>query len=85
LETQSEEHKSSAPEQISKIFAIVMVVLYFGLGTTIIFKAPDIRSNIPLFQNTSVSYIQAFGIITVCYGLFRGYKAYRLYFSRSES
>jgi hypothetical protein len=84
LETNSEDKRLSAPEQISKIFAIVMVVLYFGLGTTIIFKAPDIRNYIPLFQNTPVSYIQALGIITLCYGLFRGYKVYRHYYSESE-
>ena len=32
--------QASAAAQITKIFAIVMVVLYFGIGTTIIFSAP---------------------------------------------
>jgi hypothetical protein len=63
---------------VSKGFGIVMVILYVFLGITIIFKAVDIGS-IP--QN----YARVFGVMLILYGIFRGYKLYSRYFSKSES
>jgi hypothetical protein len=57
-------------------FGIVMVVLYVGLGTTIIFKAARIPNVPPL-------YAQLFGIFLIFYGLFRGYNVYRKYFGNT--
>jgi hypothetical protein len=51
-------------------FAIVMVVLYIALGTTIIFKAAQIPNVPPL-------YAQIFGFVLILYGIFRGYNVYR--------
>lgn len=50
-----------------------MVVLYFVLGTTIIFRAPAMR-NIP------ERYAIAFGVLLIAYGFYRAYKLYRRYF-----
>ena len=50
-----------------------MVVLYFVLGTTIIFRAPTMR-NIP------ERYAIAFGVLLIAYGFYRAYKLYRRYF-----
>ena len=60
-------------DTIGKIFGIIMVVLYFILGTTFIFYAPE---EIP------ATYAKAFGALLYAYGLFRAYKVYRKYFSR---
>lgn len=60
-------------EAIGKVFGIIMVVLYFILGTTFIFFAPE---RIPK------EYAVTFGIILYSYGVFRGFKYYRKYFSR---
>ena len=62
----------------------MMVVLYFGIGATIIFYTTEIKNYIPLFQHTPDSYLMALGVITICYGLFRGYKVYRQNDSESE-
>ena len=58
---------------VSKSFGILMVVLYFILGTTIIFRAPQMR-NIP------ERYAIGFGVFLILYGIFRAYKLYRKYF-----
>ena len=63
----------TAADAIGKGFGIIMVVLYFILGTTFIFFAPE---RIPR------EYAVIFGIILYFYGMFRGYKYYRKYFSR---
>ena len=60
-------------EAIGKAFGIIMVVLYFILGTTFIFFAPE---RIP------EQYAKPFGIVLFIYGFFRGYKYYRKYFAR---
>jgi hypothetical protein len=60
-------------DAIGKAFGIIMVVLYFILGTTFIFFAPE---RIP------AQYAKPFGIILFIYGFFRGYKYYRKYFAR---
>lgn len=60
-------------DTIGKAFGIIMVVLYFILGTTFIFFAPD---EIP------DEYAKPFGIILYAYGIFRGYKYYRKFFSK---
>lgn len=54
-----------------------MVVLYIGLGTTIIFKAAQVP-NIPTL------YAQIFGVLLIVYGIFRGYMAYQKYSSGSN-
>lgn len=59
-------------DAIGKVFGIIMVVLYFILGTTFIFYAPE---RIP------EQYATPFGILLFAYGFFRGYKYYRKYFS----
>ena len=61
-------------ESIGKIFGIIMVVLYFILGTTFIFYIPEER--IP------EQYANPFGLLLYAYGLFRAYKYYRKYFAR---
>jgi hypothetical protein len=55
-----------------------MVVLYIGLGTTIIFKAAQVPNVPPL-------YAQIFGVLLIVYGIFRGYNAYQKYFSEQDS
>ena len=60
-------------ETIGKVFGIIMVVLYFILGTTFIFYTPE---KIP------EQYAKPFGIILYAYGLFRAYKYYRKFFAR---
>ena len=60
-------------DQVSRVFGIIMVVLYLVLGTTIIFKA-HLMSNIP--ENTA----RMFGVVLILYGLFRAYKVYLRYF-----
>lgn len=59
-------------ETIGKVFGIIMVVLYFILGTTFIFYAPD---RIP------EQYAKPFGILLYAYGVYRAYKYYRKYFA----
>lgn len=71
------ERKLSANELIAMSFGIIMVVLYFVIGTTIIFKAPELR-DIP------EPYALIFGIFLIFYGFIRAYKVYRKYFSSSE-
>lgn len=61
-------------DAIGKVFGIIMVVLYFILGTTFIFYAEQFQ--IP------ESYAKPFGVLLYAYGLFRAYKLYRKYFSR---
>ena len=61
-------------EAIGKVFGIIMVVLYFILGTTFIFFIPDDR--IPS------QYTKPFGILMLIYGVYRAYKYYRKYFAR---
>ena len=62
-----------ATDAIGKVFGIIMVVLYFILGTTFIFYAPE---QIP------ETYSKPFGFLLYAYGLFRAYKLYRKYFAR---
>lgn len=59
-------------QAIGKAFGIIMVVLYFLLGTTFIFFTPE---RIPK------QYAMPFGVILFVYGFFRAYKYYRKYFS----
>ena len=65
-----------ATEAIGKVFGIIMVVLYFILGTTFIFFRPE---RIP------DDYATPFGILLYAYGLYRGYKYYKKYFSHERS
>ncbi len=62
--------KLEVAEKVSKVFGIIMVVLYITLGTTIIFKA-HLMTNIP--EPTA----RTFGVILILYGLFRAYKIFR--------
>ena len=60
-------------ETIGKVFGIIMVVLYFILGTTFIFFIPEER--IP------AQYATPFGILLFVYGFYRAYKYYRKYWT----
>ena len=62
-----------AAEAVGKVLGIIMVVLYFILGTTFIFYTPE---RIP------EQYAKPFGILLFAYGIFRAYKYYRKYFAR---
>jgi hypothetical protein len=73
LEEHREERKMMATEAIGKVFGIVMVVLYFILGTTFIFYIPEER--IPS------QYAKPFGILLFVYGSYRAYKYYRKYWA----
>jgi hypothetical protein len=73
LEDSREERRMMVTDAIGKAFGIIMVVLYFILGTTFIFYTPE---RIP------EHYAKPFGIILFVYGFFRGYKYYRKYFVR---
>ena len=50
-----------------------MVVLYIGLGTTILFRPPIVQ-HIP--ERTG----KIFGVILILYGIFRAYKVYSQYY-----
>jgi uncharacterized protein YjeT (DUF2065 family) len=73
LEDHRERQKLAVADQVSRVFGIIMVVLYIVLGTTIILKA-HLMSNIP--ENTA----RMFGVVLILYGLFRAYKVYLRYF-----
>ena len=60
-------------EAIGKVFGIIMVVLYFILGTTFIFFRPE---------QVPEQYAKPFGILLYVYGVYRSYKYYRKYFAR---
>ena len=60
-------------ETIGKVFGVIMVVLYFILGTTFIFYTPE---RIP------EQYAIPFGWLLFAYGFFRAYKYYQKYFAR---
>jgi hypothetical protein len=66
------------PPVVSISLAIVMVVLYVGLGTTIIFSAAQVPNVPPL-------YAQIFGVLLIVYGLFRGRNVYRKHFTNDDS
>ena len=68
-----EERRMMVTATIGKVFGIIVVVLYFILGTTFIFYTPE---RIP------EQYAKPFGVLLFAYGFFRGYKYYRKYFSR---
>ena len=70
------EERRRATDLVSKVFGMVMVVLYIAFGTTIIFKAGDI-------EWMRERYAQAFGGILILYGLFRAYNLYRRFYSGS--
>ena len=74
MEHINEEPKRAVVELIAKSFGVIMVVLYIVFGTTIIFKAQDMR-NIP------VPYAITLGVFLIFYGFLRAYKLYRKYFS----
>jgi hypothetical protein len=74
LKEESEERKLSMSDLVAKSFGVIMVVLYFVIGTTIIIKAPDMR-DIPK------PYALIFGIFMIFYGFVRAYKLYRKHFS----
>lgn len=59
-------------DTIGRAFGIIMVVLYFILGTTFIFYTPE---------NLPDHYAKPFGALLYAYGLFRAYKLYRKYFT----
>ena len=73
MEESREDRKLMVAETIGKVFGIIMVVLYFILGTTFIFYTPE---KIP------EQYAKPFGLLLYAYGLFRAYKYYRKYFVR---
>ena len=73
MEDSREERKLMVQEAIGKVFGIIMVVLYFILGTTFIFFTPE---RIP------EQYALPFGILLFVYGFFRAYKYYKKYFAR---
>jgi amino acid permease len=75
LEDRREERKLMVTEAVGKVFGIIMVVLYFILGTTFIFFRPE---QIP------AKYATPFGILLFLYGLYRAYKYYKKYWSRDE-
>lgn len=60
-------------EAVGKVFGIIMVVLYFTLGTTFIFFAPE---------RVPDEYAKPFGVVLFAYGFFRAYQYYRKYFQR---
>ena len=74
MEESREDRKLMVSEAIGKAFGIIMVVLYFILGTTFIFYTPSER--IP------EEYAKPFGVLLIAYGLFRAYKYYKRYLAR---
>lgn len=74
MEERREERKLEVAEAVGKVFGIIMVVLYFILGTTFIFYMPEDR--------VPNDYALPFGIILYLYGVFRGYKYYRKYWAK---
>jgi hypothetical protein len=77
LEKKHEGQRLAVAELVAKCFAMIMVVLYIGFGTTIIFKAqqmPGIPSQ----------YAMPLGGFLILYGVLRAYKLYRRYYSNSE-
>jgi hypothetical protein len=73
LEDSREERKLVVANTIGKVFGIIMVVLYFILGTTFIFFIPE--------ERVPKEYAQPFGVILYIYALFRAYKYYRKFFA----
>ncbi|MEX2232356.1 MAG: hypothetical protein WD824_09360 [Cyclobacteriaceae bacterium] len=73
MEESREDRKLAVTETIGKVFGIIMVVLYFILGTTFIFYTPE---KIP------EQYAKHFGILLYAFGSFRAFKYYRKYFAR---
>lgn len=71
MEERREERKLDIATAVGRAFGLIMVVLYFLLGTTFIFFIPEER--IPQ------SYALPFGIILFLYGFYRAYKYYRKY------
>jgi hypothetical protein len=76
LDESREDRKLAVTEAVGKVFGIIMVVLYFILGTTFLFFAPE---KIP------ARYAKPFGIVLLLYGVFRAYKYYRRYFSKEQA
>lgn len=68
-----EERRMMVTATIGKVFGIIVVVLYFILGTTFIFFIPE---------GILDQYAIPFGLLLYAYGLFRAYKYYRKYFAR---
>jgi hypothetical protein len=77
LKEENEARRVSATELITRAFAVIMVVLYLAIGTTIIVKASEIN----LIREPYASLLGAFLIL---YGLLRAYKLYRRITSTSE-
>ena len=73
LKESREERRMAAADAVGKAFGIIVVVLYFILGTTFIFFVPE---------GTMDQYTKPFGLLLYAYGLFRAYKYYRKYFAR---
>ena len=73
MDDSREERKMMATEAIGKAFGIIMVVLYFILGTTFIFYVPE---------GILGQYAKPFGLLLYAYGLFRAYKYYRKFYAR---
>jgi hypothetical protein len=74
LEKQHEDRKLAVGEIVSRGFGVIMVVLYLGIGATIIFKAHDF----PMMPST---YAIILGGFFIFYGGVRAYKLYQKYFS----
>ena len=67
-----EERRTMVTTIIGKAFGIIVVVLYFILGTTFIFFTPEAINQ---------HYAKPFGILLYAYGLFRAYKYYQKHFA----
>lgn len=77
MKLKPEGQRQAVAQFVAKCFGIVMVVLYIAIGTTIIFKSPEL-DNVP--RNYSI----VFGVLLILYGLFRALKVYRNHFERSS-
>ena len=73
MEDNGEDRKMMATEAIGKVFGVIMVVLYFIIGTTFIFYTPE---------RLPEQYAKPLGILFFAYGFFRAYKYYQKYLSR---
>lgn len=74
MEDPREERRLNVTDAIGKVSGIIMVVLYFILGTTFIFFVPE--------EKVPEQYAIPFGILLYVYGFYRGYKYYRKYWTR---
>lgn len=73
MEEQPERRKLAPADQVSRVFGMIMVVLYIVLGTTIIFRPPWMKT----ISERSATIL---GVILILYGIFRAWKVYRRYY-----